>query len=71
MPAEEILLFATNEELDDTFGVMQMTAFPLYVPENEVGISEGEYSRNEFVRLLRDCRSNPNAIYFLADMLEG
>jgi len=34
------------------------------------GIKPGYYLVNEFVQLLRDHRHDPDAIYFLADLLE-
>ena len=71
MSTEEVDFFATREELDDPLGALQLTAFPLYVPKNQYDVSEGDYSRNEFVRLLRENSKQPDAIYFLADMLEG
>ena len=45
-------------------------AVSLYIPENKVGVMEGYYSRNQFVKLMRDHSHDPKAIYFLADMLE-
>jgi len=45
-------------------------AVSLYIPENKVGVMEGYYSRNQFVKLMRDNCKDSEAIYFLADMLE-
>ncbi len=48
-----------------------MRKFDLYIPENNVIIEQNIYlSRNEFVDLLRKYKANPEAIQFLADMLE-
>jgi len=71
MEGQGVSLFATPDELNDPDGQLQFLAFPVYVPENQYGIPEGEYSRNEFVRLLRENCRNPELVYFLADMLEG
>lgn len=40
------------------------------IPKNNVGVMQGSYSRNEFVKLMRDNCNNSKVIYFLADMLE-
>tara|TARA_R100001086_G_C11747333_1_gene234273 strand:+ start:47 stop:187 length:141 start_codon:yes stop_codon:yes gene_type:complete len=42
----------------------------LYIPENKLGVMEGYYNRNQFVKLMRDNCKDPKVIYFLADMLE-
>lgn len=41
-----------------------------YLPENECGIAEGHYRLEGFVHLLRQHKHEPEAIQFLADMLE-
>lgn len=42
----------------------------LFIPDNKMGIERGYYTRNEFVKLVRDNCKDPKVIYFLADMLE-
>ena len=42
----------------------------IYIPLNKYGIKTGHLLKNEFVNLLRQCKNNPEAIQFLADMLE-
>ena len=52
--------------------------FELQIPEHEDGpdgrypgdIEPGTYSLNEVVELLRKHKGNPDAIQFIADMLE-
>ncbi len=41
-----------------------------YIPENEVICEQGYFTMNEIVGLLRKYKSEPNAVQFLADMLE-
>jgi len=41
-----------------------------YIPENDVIPESGHFSRNEIVDLLRKYCKNPEAVYFIADMLE-
>lgn len=42
----------------------------IYIPENDFGILEGYYSTNEIVNLLRKNCNNPQAVQFIADMME-
>ena len=71
MPAGTVMVRATPAEKEDEAGLLQLTAFPLYIPRNRQGIPAGYYSRNRFADLLRRFLQNPKAIHFLADMLEG
>jgi hypothetical protein len=51
----------------------QQETFPgyfIYLPENEYGIEEGHYRQEGFVHLMREHKHEPQAIQFLADMLE-
>lgn len=41
-----------------------------YIPENEYKIPEGFYGTQEIVNILRQFKSNPDAISYIADMLE-
>jgi hypothetical protein len=41
-----------------------------YIPENKVISEQGYFTVNGIVKLLRKYKSEPNAIQFLADMLE-
>lgn len=47
-----------------------MDDLELYIPDNEVGIAEGYYSWQDLVKLLREHKGNPDAIQFIADMME-
>ena len=53
---------------------MNTTEYPkpeeTYIPENDVIPESGHFSRNEIVDLLRKYCKNPEAVYFIADMLE-
>lgn len=71
MPARRIMVRATAVEKEDEIGLLQLTAFPLFIPANRQGVPSGYYSRNRFVELLRGSSKKPDVIYFLADMLEG
>lgn len=42
----------------------------VFLPDNEYGIAEGYYGQKELVSLLRVLKNNPDAIQFIADMLE-
>ena len=42
----------------------------VYIPENEFGIKEGNYDLSGIVELLRRFSVNPEAVHFIADMLE-
>lgn len=42
----------------------------LFIPENNFGIDEGYYSTNQIVDFLRWNSNNPDAICFIADMME-
>ncbi len=42
----------------------------VFIPRNGYGVEEGEYTMNEIVQLLRECKNYPEVIEFLADMLE-
>lgn len=42
----------------------------VFFPPNEFGIKPGYYSRRGIVELLRRHKKNPDAIQFIADMLE-
>ena len=52
-----------SEEYDQDIHITLM-------PENEYNIPEGNYTRSQVVILLREFKDNPNAIQFIADMLE-
>ena len=41
-----------------------------YIPENDFNILEGYYELDGIITLLRDNKSNPETIQFIADMLE-
>lgn len=41
-----------------------------YLPENQYGIEEGHYRLEGFVHLMRRHKHEPEAVQFLADMLE-
>ncbi len=45
--------------------------FPFYIPENDLGVTDGYYDRADLVRLLRENCDKPDVVYFIADMLEG
>lgn len=45
--------------------------FPFYIPENDFGVTEGQYGRADLVKLLRDSCRKPDVVYFIADMLEA
>ena len=47
-----------------------MSEINIYIPENEYGITEGYYNINEVVNLLRKKCDNPQAVHFIADMME-
>lgn len=66
-----ILQQDTQQGKEELLELLQQSAFPLYIPENKFGITEGYYTRNTFVGLLRSNCRKPRLIYFLADMLEG
>lgn len=40
------------------------------IPENDYGIAPGMYSKADLSALLREQAGNPEAIWFIADMLE-
>jgi len=42
----------------------------LFIPENSYGIPEGDVTRNQFTALMRQRKSEPEVVQFLADMLE-
>jgi len=42
----------------------------LYIPENNYNIRVGYYTLSDFVKTLRENKNNPDAIQFIADMLE-
>ena len=42
----------------------------LYIPDNDFGIKRGHYRHREIVALLRQFKTNPEAIQFIADMME-
>lgn len=44
--------------------------FIVFIPENDFGIQEGYYEANDIAMLLRTHRYDPDAIHFIADMLE-
>ena len=41
-----------------------------YIPENAYGIPEGFYGTQDIVNILRQFKGNPEAIAYIADMLE-
>ncbi len=45
-------------------------AFKTYIPENQIIAESGHLTMNQIVDLLRKYKSEPNAIHFIADMLE-
>ncbi len=42
----------------------------IYMPDNEYGIAEGYYDWSGLVKLLRKVKNNPDAMQFIADMME-
>jgi hypothetical protein len=42
----------------------------LYIPDNNYDIVEGWYSKNQVVDLLRQAKTFPDIIQFIADMME-
>jgi hypothetical protein len=42
----------------------------IFIPKNKVIKENGEFTINEIVDLLRKYKHNPEAIQFIADMLE-
>ena len=42
----------------------------IYIPENDVIDFSGYANNSDIVRLLRNYKNNPDAIQFIADMLE-
>lgn len=44
--------------------------FKTFIPQNEVIAEFGEMSMNQIVELLRKYKESPDAIQFIADMLE-
>lgn len=42
----------------------------IFIPENEVIPENGYFSHSQIVNLLRKYKENPEAIQFIADMLE-
>lgn len=42
----------------------------IFMPDNEYGIDEGYYTWDDLVNLLRTHKNNPEAIQFIADMME-
>ncbi len=42
----------------------------IYIPDNEYEIAEGYYDWSGLVRLLRKFKNNPDAVQFIADMME-
>lgn len=57
-------------------GVTRMIPFKVFIPGTTRhgllfgGIAEGEYDCNGIVELLRSHKDNPEAIQFIADMME-
>lgn len=47
-----------------------ITANKTFIPENDVISENGYMTMNEIVDLLRKYKTNPDAIQFIADMLE-
>lgn len=47
-----------------------ITANKIFIPENDVISENGYMTMNEIVDLLRKYKTNPDAIQFIADMLE-
>ena len=43
---------------------------PVFIPTNANGVKPGYYTRRDIVELLRKHAEEPNAVYFIADMLE-
>ena len=44
--------------------------FKTFIPENDVILEYGEMSMNQIVELMRRHKNSPDAIQFIADMLE-
>lgn len=42
----------------------------IFIPENDFGIRSTIYDRREIVELLRKFKFNPDAVQFIADMME-
>ena len=47
-----------------------ITANKIFIPENDVILENGYMTMNEIVDLLRKYKTNPDAIQFIAEMLE-
>ena len=47
-----------------------VTSCELFMPDNEYGIPEGYCEWSDLVALLRNYKNNPEAIQFIADMME-
>lgn len=45
-------------------------AFKTFIPQNDVILECGEMSMNQIVDLMRKYKNAPDAIQFIADMLE-
>jgi hypothetical protein len=47
-----------------------MSSYELIIPDNDCGIPAGYYAWSELVSLLRKHCNEPEAIHFIADMME-
>lgn len=45
--------------------------YRIFIPENDVILEHGEMSINHIAELLRRYKFSPDAIQFIADMMEG
>lgn len=43
---------------------------PIFIPDNDHGVKPGYYTIPDIVRLLRKHHVDPNAVHFIADMME-
>jgi hypothetical protein len=47
-----------------------MKDFELYIPENKIIAEHGYIKYDEIVKMLKKYKQNPDAIQFIADMME-
>jgi len=68
----ENIILDGSDHIDTDFEIVEEfeKERTIYIPENSYKIIEGNYSLNEYVKLMREFKENSNIIQFLADMLE-
>jgi hypothetical protein len=75
--AQERAEEALREEFDavgfEVFEVIvkETKAGTLVIPENDYGIPPGSYTQNQIADLLRKYKDSPEAVRFIADMIEA